>query len=181
MCKNAAMTYSTLSGIYKDITRREDKLARLRSQACVTSARLDKPTGGSGYYDRIGSLAAEIADLEGELETLRESYKAALDALGSDSLAASGAHIPCFFLVAKYRRYNHNRRSKCPSFISSLIVMLYTSWPRLLNRRSEIRQRIFQNSYQNHQQLSRRQFGMMLMDHMTKYRSFLQKSHPRFR
>lgn len=88
MCKNAAMTYSTLSGIHKTITRREEKLARLRSQACVTSARLDKPTGGSGYYDRIGSLAAEIADLEGELETLRESYKAALDALGSDSLAA---------------------------------------------------------------------------------------------
>lgn len=93
--------FQSLQDLSAEISRQKVKLQRLRDAAGVKSPRLDGIPRGSGPVDRIGEIAASIADAENDLIRLERDYESICLKFGSwinrqDDYKAS------FILTARY-------------------------------------------------------------------------------
>lgn len=76
------MRYATLTALKKEIDRKRVKLQAIRAAAeTPTAAHVERSGKRSGHGDRTGKAAADIADLETELQRLQDEYNAAVDSL----------------------------------------------------------------------------------------------------
>ena len=76
------MRYATLNALKKEINRKREQLQTIRAAAeTPTAAHIERSGKRSGHSDRTGRAAADIAELEAELERKQAEFNAAVDRL----------------------------------------------------------------------------------------------------